>query len=262
MHIMQSRRDFLAGLSAAGAAGVLARGHRSPTGAARNRHDPDRQDSRHLLRAPVHRRRTAARRRIHRHQLRAHGWRLDGPADGRTRRDRLRLHFRGNIVHNLDAGVPVTVLAGVHSGCYELFTHGPIQTIGDLKGRRVGIQSLSSSAHLYMAIMAAQVGLDPHEDIEWVVPSRRQGHGAVRRAESRCLPRLSARAAGAARPQDRTDDPQHDHGQAMVALFLLQLFGNRDFIHASSGRHQTLPARDPQGCRPLRHRAGAGRASD
>ena len=63
--------------------------------------------------------------------------------------------------------MPVAVLSGLHSGCFELFTHGPIQSIGDLKGRTIGIQSLSSSAHLYMAIMAAQVGLDPHEDLEW-----------------------------------------------------------------------------------------------
>ena len=78
--------------------------------------------------------------------------------------------FAATVVYHLDAGVPITVLSGLHSGCFELFTHGPIQSIGDLKGRKVGIQSLSSSAHLYMAIMAAQVGLDPHEDLEWIVP--------------------------------------------------------------------------------------------
>jgi hypothetical protein len=32
----------------------------------------------------------------------------------------------------------------------------------------VGIQTLSSSGHLYVAIMAAHVGLDPREDINWV----------------------------------------------------------------------------------------------
>jgi NitT/TauT family transport system substrate-binding protein len=68
----------------------------------------------------------------------------------------------------LDAGRPVTVLAGVHAGCYELFAHEPIRTISDLKGKRVGVQDLGSAGHLYLVLMAAHVGLDPDEDIEWV----------------------------------------------------------------------------------------------
>ena len=68
----------------------------------------------------------------------------------------------------LDAGASVTALAGVHAGCYELFAHGAIQSIRDLKGRSVGIKSLTSGGHLYLAIMAAHVGLDPHQDIDWV----------------------------------------------------------------------------------------------
>ena len=34
----------------------------------------------------------------------------------------------------------------------------------------MGIQTLSSSGHLYLSIIAKYVGLDPNEDIEWVVP--------------------------------------------------------------------------------------------
>jgi NitT/TauT family transport system substrate-binding protein len=59
-------------------------------------------------------------------------------------------------------------VAGLHTGCFELFAHEPIRTIGDLKGRRFGINALGSGKHVYVAIMAAQVGLDPHKDIEWV----------------------------------------------------------------------------------------------
>jgi NitT/TauT family transport system substrate-binding protein len=79
--------------------------------------------------------------------------------------------FAGSIVFHLDAGEPVTALAGVHSGCYELFAHESIRTISDLKGKRVGIQGLNSGGHLYVSIMAAHVGLDPHQDIDWIVPS-------------------------------------------------------------------------------------------
>ena len=138
--------------------------------------------------------------------------------------------FAGTVVYNLDAGVPVTVLAGLHSGCFELFTHGPIQSIGDLKGRRVGIQSLSSSAHLYMAIMAAQVGLDPHEDLEWVVPP--DGKAMELFAERKVdaflgFPpepqELRARKIGRMILSTTTDKPWSDY-------FCCMVFGNREFV--------------------------------
>jgi NitT/TauT family transport system substrate-binding protein len=76
----------------------------------------------------------------------------------------------GTIIYHLDAGLPITAVGGLHPGCYELFAHEPIRSISDLKGRRVSIQTLASSGHLYLSIMAKHVGLDPREDIEWVVP--------------------------------------------------------------------------------------------
>ncbi len=73
------------------------------------------------------------------------------------------------VASHLGAGQPITALAGVHVGCYELFAHEPIRTISDLKGKRVGIpQEPGSSGHMLLAVMAAQVGLDPHKDIDWV----------------------------------------------------------------------------------------------
>ena len=72
------------------------------------------------------------------------------------------------LVSQLDAGAPLTVLAGVHVGCFELFAYEPIRTISDLKGKRVGIDYLGSAPHMYLSIMAAQVGLRPDRDIEWV----------------------------------------------------------------------------------------------
>ena len=56
----------------------------------------------------------------------------------------------------------------MHTGCFELFAHEPICTISDLKGKRVGIDFLSAATHLYVTIMAANIGLYPKEDIEWV----------------------------------------------------------------------------------------------
>jgi NitT/TauT family transport system substrate-binding protein len=71
-------------------------------------------------------------------------------------------------VFRLDTDVPITVLAGMHVGCFELFAHEPIHTISDLKGKRVGIDLMGTGKHRYVAIMAAYIGLDPHKEIEWV----------------------------------------------------------------------------------------------
>jgi NitT/TauT family transport system substrate-binding protein len=85
-----------------------------------------------------------------------------------------RLGFRGarrwrHIVHALASGTQITALGGIaRPGCYELFAREPILSVGDLKGRRVGIHALRSSGHLYLSIMATNVGLDPHDDIDWI----------------------------------------------------------------------------------------------
>ena len=82
------------------------------------------------------------------------------------------LLFAATAVFRLDSGVPITVLAGVHPGCMELFAQKSIRTISDLWGKKVGIDVLGSGLHLNVAIMAAYVGLDPGKDIEWVETPR------------------------------------------------------------------------------------------
>jgi NitT/TauT family transport system substrate-binding protein len=78
------------------------------------------------------------------------------------------LMFAAPIVVALDAGHPITAVAGVHVGCFELFGHQRIRRIVDLKGQSVGVQGLGSSPHLFLASMATYVGLDPLHDIDWV----------------------------------------------------------------------------------------------
>ena len=169
MQIMQSRRDFLTTLSAASAAGVVGtRASLADEGlpeitTIRLRHDPS------ICAAPLF---------IAEDLLRAEGFNdihyvavksgpsvvqaiADGDLDFGT-------EFAGLLPLPLEGGAPITVVAGLHTGCFELFAHEPIRTIGDLKGRRFGINALGSGKHMYVAIMAAQVGLDPHKDIEWV----------------------------------------------------------------------------------------------
>jgi NitT/TauT family transport system substrate-binding protein len=78
------------------------------------------------------------------------------------------MNYATNFVRSIDAGAPITLLAGVHTGCYELFALAGIRSIADLKGKSVGIQALGSNPHVLLTLLAAQVGLDPSKDIRWV----------------------------------------------------------------------------------------------
>lgn len=165
MQIQPNRRDFLTSLSAVAAAGVVGPGGALAdegtleTTTLRLGHYPN------ICLAPGF---------ISEELLRAEGFTdiryiPDSPIDA-VARGALDFDFETAawFVSQLDAGEPITALAGVHSGCYELFAHEPIRTISDLKGKKLGIYQLGSSGHLLLAVVAAQVGIDPDNDIEWV----------------------------------------------------------------------------------------------
>ena len=75
------------------------------------------------------------------------------------------LSFPVNHILAIDAGAPITVLGGVHIGCYELFASEGIRTITGLMGKSVG---LDAAAPALLSLLAAEVGLDPEKDIRWV----------------------------------------------------------------------------------------------
>jgi NitT/TauT family transport system substrate-binding protein len=68
----------------------------------------------------------------------------------------------------IDAGEPIVLLGGVHAGCYELFGSDRVRGIRDLKGKNFAIPALGSPHHVFLASMAAYVGIDPRKDINWV----------------------------------------------------------------------------------------------
>jgi NitT/TauT family transport system substrate-binding protein len=78
------------------------------------------------------------------------------------------LAYASQYVVTIGAGEPVTVLAGVMVGCFELFANEGIRSIAELKGRTVGVQALGSTPHVLLTVLAAHVGLDPMSDIHWV----------------------------------------------------------------------------------------------
>jgi NitT/TauT family transport system substrate-binding protein len=78
------------------------------------------------------------------------------------------LHFVAPVIIQLDAGDPVTILGGVHPGCFELFGTDRVRVIRDLKGKTVAITELGQPAHIFLSSMLAHVGLDPHKDVKFV----------------------------------------------------------------------------------------------
>jgi NitT/TauT family transport system substrate-binding protein len=72
----------------------------------------------------------------------------------------------------IEAGLPITVLSGLHSGCLEVIANDSVRSIRDLKGRKVGVDKFLSLPHVQLSLMAAYVGLDPQRDIEWIEDGR------------------------------------------------------------------------------------------
>jgi NitT/TauT family transport system substrate-binding protein len=75
------------------------------------------------------------------------------------------LNFPALYIPAIETGAPVTVLAGVHVGCFELFAKKSIRSLAELKGKSVGLNAAPPGL---LALMAAGVGLDAAKDIRLV----------------------------------------------------------------------------------------------
>jgi len=81
----------------------------------------------------------------------------------------IALNFSGPLITRVDAGDPLVILAGIHVGCFQLFGGARVRAIRDLKGKTVALfNDLGGPEHVFLASMAAHVGLDPRTDIRWV----------------------------------------------------------------------------------------------
>ena len=79
----------------------------------------------------------------------------------------ISMNYAATWVAALDDGIPLTILAGVHAGCFELFVTEKVRTFSDLKGKTAAILAPRSSQHILLASIATSIGLDPGRDIQW-----------------------------------------------------------------------------------------------
>ena len=227
MEIVQSRRHFLASASLAAAAGLLgARGSLADEG-------PPETTTLRLQRGFTI---CLAPGQIAEELLRAEGFTDISYVDAETvARGEADFAFQTAawVVSRLDTGEPLTALAGVHSGCYELFAHEPIRAISDLNGRRVGIpQELGSSGHLLLASIASYVGLDHRTDIDWISNATGDFMEPFAKGEVDAFlgfppepQALRARNIGRVILDTALDKPWSEY-------FCCIVFGNRDFVRA------------------------------
>src|SRR6266436_2482940 len=172
MTTTQTRRHFLTTLSLAGGASLI----RAPRGLAAE--GPLETTTVRLMRIPAI---CHAPQFVAEELLRAEGFtdiRFVDAASGAEINEAIargkidfNLHFASQFVSAIDGGAPITILAGAHVGCFELIANKSVRALTDLKGKSVGVESLGSSPHLFVSVMAAHVGLDPAKDIRWVESS-------------------------------------------------------------------------------------------
>ncbi len=230
MHVRQSRRRFLAGISAAGAAGILG----ARTALAGN--GPPEVTTIRLAKIPGI---CIAPQYAVLDLLRAEGFTEvryvadeAGQHSGPMARGELdfSLNFAAPLVLSIAAGDPVTVVAGVHSGCFELFAHERVRSILDLKGKSVGVQGLGSIPHVFLAVMATYVGLDPVNDVNWITSPK------VRPKELFAAGQIDAFLGFPPEPQElRARNIGHVILNSAIdrpwsQYFCCLLSGNRDFI--------------------------------
>jgi NitT/TauT family transport system substrate-binding protein len=86
----------------------------------------------------------------------------------------ISLNFVAPYLIQIDAGDPITLLGGIHAGCFVLFGTERVRALRDLKGKTIGVLELGSSQHVFLSAIMAHVGMDARKDVNWVMHPPRE----------------------------------------------------------------------------------------
>jgi NitT/TauT family transport system substrate-binding protein len=134
----------------------------------------------------------------------------------------------------MDAGRPISVLAGLHAGCQELFGNERIATLKDLRGKRIAVSALGNGDHIFISSILAYVGIDPTREVTWVTGSQLNSSLGLFTAG-----KVDAFMAFAPEPQDLR---KQKIGHAVLNLledkpwsqyFCCIVAGNREFVRTN-----------------------------
>jgi NitT/TauT family transport system substrate-binding protein len=75
------------------------------------------------------------------------------------------------VLKPIEQGLDVKITGGIHKGCLRVHAaeSSGINTVADLKGKKIGIPTMGSPPFLFASRALAAAGLDPQKDVEWVV---------------------------------------------------------------------------------------------
>jgi len=142
----------------------------------------------------------------------------------------LEVTFVGPFVTRLDAGDPTVILAGAHVGCFELFGTERVRAIRDLKGKTVAVSGIGEPDHAFLASLLTYIGLDPRQDINWVIHPSAEAMELLAEEKIDALlifppipQELRARKIGHVVVNSAVDRPWSQYFCCMVA-------GNREFV--------------------------------
>ena len=169
------------------------------------------------------------------------------------------MSYASRFVAAIDAGEPVTLLGGIMFGCFELFGGDNVRSIGDLKGKTVGVQAIGSMPHTLVTLMAAQIGLDPKTDIRFVIDPKLKPIELFAAGKIDAFlgfppepQELRARKIGHVLVNTALDRPWSQY-------FCCLLAGNRDFVRKNPVAEQRGAPGNPEGHRSVRRRSGERR---
>jgi len=83
----------------------------------------------------------------------------------------ITMAFIAPFIVQVDTGLPIVLLGGVHIGCFELFGTNEVRAIRNLKGKTVAVPELGGAHYAFLSSMVVYVGLNPQKDIHWVTHS-------------------------------------------------------------------------------------------
>ncbi len=77
--------------------------------------------------------------------------------------------FASSVTVAADAGAPLVVLAGVQSSTFEVFANDRVQSLRDIKGKRIWCpRDATNGNYVFFAALLAYVGVDIESDVELV----------------------------------------------------------------------------------------------
>jgi len=142
----------------------------------------------------------------------------------------INLHFAAPSIIRVDAGDPITVLAGAHVGCFEVFATERIRALRDLKGKKVAILEQGASNHVFLSSMLAYVGLDPRKDVNFETHPSAEAMQLLAEGKVDAFlgyppepQELRARKIGHVIVNSSVDEPWSQY-------FCCMVLGNRDFV--------------------------------